>query len=51
MAGLTEDFRLIAWIQGGWGFDLLFGLLAVAALIVLVAVLLLPKAGQAEGVA
>ena len=33
---------LIAWIHGGWGFDVLFGLLAVCAFVIFVAVLFLP---------
>ena len=35
---------LIAWIHGSWGFGVLFGLLAVLAFLIFVAVLFLPKA-------
>jgi MFS family permease len=34
---------LIAWIHGTWGFNTLFGLLTVAALLIFLAVLILPK--------
>lgn len=34
---------LIAWIHGAWGFNTLFGLLTVAALLIFLAVLILPK--------
>ena len=34
---------MLAWIHGTWGFATLFGLLASAALTMLIAVLLLPK--------
>ena len=34
---------LIAWIHGSWGFGVLFGLLAVSAFLIFVAVLFLPK--------
>ena len=35
---------LIAWIHGSWGFGALFGLLAVSAFLIFIAVLFLPKA-------
>ena len=37
---------LIGWVHGEWGFSKLFGILAVAALLVFVAVLLLPKSNK-----
>ena len=37
---------LIAWVHGSWGFSTLFALLAVAASLIFVAVLLLPKSEQ-----
>ena len=37
---------LIAWIHGTWGFSALFRLLAAAALLIFLAVLLLPKADE-----
>ena len=36
---------LIAWVYGGWGFSVLFGLLAIAALLIFCIVLFLPKSG------
>lgn len=44
---MASAVPLIAWIHGAWGFSTLFGLLAVAALLIFVAVLLLPKSGEA----
>jgi predicted MFS family arabinose efflux permease len=38
---------LIAWIHGAWGFSALFRLLAAAALLIFLAVMLLPKGDQA----
>ena len=38
---------LIAWVHGTWGFTVLFGLLAVAALLMFAAILLLPKSDVA----
>lgn len=38
---------LIAWIHGVWGFVVLFGVLTVAALLIFVAVLLLPNSEKA----
>ena len=37
---------LIAWIHGGWGFDVLFGLLAVCAFVIFIAALFLPPMRQ-----
>ena len=37
---------LIAWIHGGWGFDVLFGLLAVCAFVIFIAALFLPAMRQ-----
>jgi MFS family permease len=37
---------MIAWIHGSWGFDTLFGVLAIAALVIFVATLCLPKANK-----
>jgi MFS family permease len=36
---------LIGWVYGGWGFSFLFGLLAIAALLIFCIVLFLPKSG------
>jgi MFS family permease len=36
---------LIGWVYGGWGFSVLFGLLAIAALLIFCIVLFLPKSG------
>ncbi|MEE9597520.1 MAG: MFS transporter [Acidiferrobacterales bacterium] len=44
---MASAVPLIAWVHGAWGFSTLFGLLAVAALLIFVAVLLLPKSGEA----
>ena len=40
---MASAVPLIAWIHGTWGFSMLFGLLAAAALSIFVAVLVLPK--------
>ena len=37
---------LIAWVQGTWGFDALFGVLAVSAALTLAAALCLPGSGR-----
>lgn len=37
---------LIAWIHGSWGFDVLFAILSVSALLIFVAVLFLPQTHQ-----
>ncbi len=34
---------MIAWVHGSWGFDMLFRILSAAALLIFLAVLLLPK--------
>ena len=34
---------LIAWIHGSWGFDILFAILSVSALLIFLAVLFLPR--------
>jgi MFS family permease len=39
---------LIAWIYGSWGFSMLFGLLAAAALLIFVVVLYLPQTETAS---
>ena len=39
---------LIAWIHGSWGFSMLFGLLAGAALLIFVVVLYLPQTETAS---
>ena len=39
----ASSLPLIAWIYGDWGFDALFGLLAVAALLIASVVLYLPQ--------
>ena len=44
---MATTVPLIGWVHGEWGFSRLFGVLTVAALLIFVAVLLLPKA---EGV-
>ncbi len=44
---MASAVPLIAWVHGAWGFSTLFALLAVAALLIFVAVLLLPKSGEA----
>lgn len=44
---MASAVPLIAWVHGAWGFSTLFGLLAAAALLIFVAVLLLPKSGEA----
>ena len=46
---MASAVPLIAWVHGAWGFSVLFGLLAVAALLIFVAVLILPKSEQALG--
>jgi len=40
---MASAVPLIAWVHGSWGFDALFGILSVAALLIFSAVLLLPK--------
>ena len=40
---------LIAWIHANWGFDVLFGVLAVAATFIFTAALMLPKQGAYIG--
>jgi len=37
---------LIAWIHGSWGFDVLFAILSVSALLIFLAVLFLPQTHQ-----
>ncbi|MCZ6487101.1 MAG: MFS transporter [Gammaproteobacteria bacterium] len=37
---------MIAWIHGSWGFDALFAVLAILALVIFIAVLFLPKNGR-----
>lgn len=44
---MASAVPLIAWVHGAWGFSTLFGLLAAAALLIFVAVLLLPKSEEA----
>ncbi len=43
---MASAIPLIAWIYGNWGFDLLFGVLAVAASLTLLAVWMLPESEQ-----
>ena len=40
---MASAVPLIAWVHGNWGFDALFSILSVAALLIFSAVLLLPK--------
>ncbi|MDH3378348.1 MAG: MFS transporter [Gammaproteobacteria bacterium] len=40
---MASAVPLIAWIHGSWGFSALFGVLAVAALLIFVAVLFVPR--------
>jgi len=40
---MASTVPLIAWIHGTWGFNVLFGVLAAAALLIFIAVLALPK--------
>lgn len=44
---MASAVPLIAWIHRSWGFDVLFGVLAAAALCIFVAVLILPKSQKA----
>ncbi len=37
---------MIAWIHGSWGFDALFAVLAISALVIFIAVLFLPKSEE-----
>ncbi len=41
---MASTIPLIGWIHGRWGFDVLFPILAVAATLIFLAVLFLPKA-------
>jgi predicted MFS family arabinose efflux permease len=43
---MASSIPLIAWIHGNWGFDALFGVLAVAASIIFITVLFLPQPGK-----
>ena len=43
---MASTVPLIAWVHRDWGFGRLFGILATAALLIFVAVLLLPKSKQ-----
>ncbi len=43
---MASSIPLIAWIHGNWGFDALFGVLAVAASIIFITVMFLPKPGK-----
>ena len=45
----ASTLPLIAWVHGGWGFDRLFAVMAVAAAGILAAVLLLPRRGAFIG--
>ncbi|HSG94811.1 MAG TPA: MFS transporter, partial [Afifellaceae bacterium] len=47
----TLAVPVIAWVHGGWGFDMLFVILAVAGGLVLSAALMLPRAIPAAVVA
>ena len=46
---MASAVPLIGWVHGGWGFSMLFAILAVAAVLIFLAVLFLPKA--ADGLA
>ncbi|MFH1240836.1 MAG: MFS transporter [Pseudomonadota bacterium] len=41
---MASSVPLIAWIHAGWGFDVLFAVLSVAAMCIFAAVLMLPRA-------
>jgi MFS family permease len=43
-SALAASIPMIAWVHANWGFDRLFMLLAVAAMFILLAVLMLPRA-------
>ena len=45
---MASTVPLIGWVQGEWGFSKLFGMLAVAALLIFVDVLLLPNSADAQ---
>lgn len=44
---MASTVPLIGWVQGEWGFSILFGVLTVAALLIFVAALHLPKSADA----
>jgi hypothetical protein len=46
---MATSVPLIAWIYSGWGFDGLFKVLAVAAVITFLAVVMLPRAVSERG--
>jgi hypothetical protein len=46
---MASAVPMIAWIHGAWGFDRLFSILAVAASLIFVAVLTLPKSEHVVG--
>ena len=43
---MASAVPFIAWVHSAWGFGILFGILAVAALFIFVAVLFLPSSGE-----
>ncbi len=43
-SALAASIPMIAWVHANWGFDRLFAMLAVVAALILLAVLILPKA-------
>ena len=43
---MASAVPLIAWVRGNWGFNTLFGILAVAALLIFTAVLFLPQSRE-----
>lgn len=43
---MASTVPMIAWVHANWGFDALFVILSAAALLVLVAVMLLPRAAH-----
>ena len=40
---MASAVPLIGWVHGGWGFSMLFAILAVAAVLIFLAVLFLPN--------
>jgi len=43
---MASTIPFIAWVHSRWGFDVLFGILAMAALAIFIAVLTLPRRGE-----
>jgi len=44
---MASTVPLIGWVHGNWGFNKLFAILSIAALLIFIAVLLLPKSNNA----